>query len=58
MPVGNDLNTGLQLWVNLSKEFKMIPPQYQELKSEDIPSVSKNGVSVKVIAGECMEIKV
>ncbi len=58
MPIGNDLNLGLQLWVNLAKEYKMIPPQYQELKSADVPTATQNGVSVKVIAGECMNIKV
>ena len=36
----------------------MIPPQYQELKSADVPTATHNGVSVKVIAGECMNIKV
>lgn len=28
---------GLQLWVNLKKEFKMVPPDYQELQAKDIP---------------------
>ncbi|KAF9895603.1 hypothetical protein BX616_009281, partial [Lobosporangium transversale] len=28
---------GLQLWVNLSKEYKMCEPQYQELRDEQIP---------------------
>jgi redox-sensitive bicupin YhaK (pirin superfamily) len=42
----------------LAKEEKMIEPQYQELKSSEIPQVSKDGVTVKVIAGESMDIKV
>jgi len=58
MPVGNDLNLGLQQWKNLTKGHKMIPPHYQELKSADVPTATHNGVSVKVIAGECMNIKV
>jgi redox-sensitive bicupin YhaK (pirin superfamily) len=58
MPVGNDICEGLQLWINLSKENKMIPPQYQELKNADIPIATKDGVTVKVIAGESMNIKV
>jgi hypothetical protein len=58
MPIGKDPGHGLQLWVNLSKENKMIEPHYQELKSEDIPIRSKNGVTVKVIAGESMNIRV
>lgn len=48
---------GLQLWVNLKKEFKMVEPSYQELQSEDIPKAQENGVQVKVIAGEAMNIK-
>jgi redox-sensitive bicupin YhaK (pirin superfamily) len=44
MPIGKDTGHALQLWVNLSKENKMIEPYYQELKSKDIPIASKNGV--------------
>ena len=35
----------------------MVPPKYQELKNKDIPRVTKDGVSVLVIAGESMGIK-
>lgn len=41
---------GLQLWVNLRKELKMIPPEYQELKAASIPqstSPTSRGVTVK-----------
>jgi len=48
---------GLQLWVNLKKEFKMVDPSYQELEAKDIPVGETNGVHVKVIAGESMGIK-
>ena len=48
---------GLQLWVNLKKEFKMVEPDYQELQAKDIPSGETDGVKVKVIAGESMGIK-
>ncbi|GAA0138739.1 transcription cofactor [Lithospermum erythrorhizon] len=48
---------GLQLWVNLSSQNKMIEPRYQELKSRDIPEVVKDGVKVRVIAGEAFGIK-
>jgi redox-sensitive bicupin YhaK (pirin superfamily) len=57
MPHGNEPGIGLQLWVNLSKQNKMIPPSYQELKDTQIPRASKNGVHVKIIAGESMGIK-
>ena len=52
MPWGDVESQGLQLWVNLAKKDKMIEPQYQELKSTDIPVKIKDGVTVKVIAGE------
>jgi redox-sensitive bicupin YhaK (pirin superfamily) len=43
---------GLQLWVNLPADQKMMPPRYREVRSGDIPvSREKNGVSVKVISG-------
>ena len=35
----------------------MVEPDYQELTSKDIPVGEQNGVKVKVIAGESMNIK-
>jgi redox-sensitive bicupin YhaK (pirin superfamily) len=58
MPMGSQLSHGLQLWVNLSKEEKMIEPSYQELKSSEIPEVSKDGVTIRIIAGSSMGVKV
>lgn len=58
MPYGDTTSHGLQLWVNLAKKFKMVDPAYQELLSKDIPLVKKDGVQVKVIAGESMGVKV
>lgn len=49
-------NNGLQLWINLSSNDKMIEPNYQELPSENIPSGEKDGVEVRVIAGESMGV--
>jgi len=57
MPVGDITCTGLQLWINLPKEFKMVEPAYQELKHENIPKKTENGVTVTIIAGESMGIK-
>jgi len=47
---------GFQLWVNLPKRDKMMPPRYQEIPAALIPTArSKDGlVSVKVIAGEAL----
>lgn len=58
MPYGPETGHGLQLWVNLRKAEKMIEPKYQELLAKDIPSGTKDGVTVKVIAGEAFGIKV
>ncbi|CAI9778239.1 unnamed protein product [Fraxinus pennsylvanica] len=56
MPAGEGIQRGLQLWINLSSNDKMIEPRYQELQDEDIPRAQKDGVEVKVIAGEAMGI--
>ncbi|KIJ69457.1 hypothetical protein HYDPIDRAFT_79680 [Hydnomerulius pinastri MD-312] len=46
---------GLQLWVDLPKEHKMVEPSYQELGPDSIPVAYPNGpegsISVKVISG-------
>ncbi|XP_052797180.1 pirin-like isoform X3 [Mya arenaria] len=57
MPEGEGLAHGLQLWVNLSRQNKMTKPDYQELLDKDIPRTTKDGVTVKVIAGESLGIK-
>lgn len=54
MPGGQGVQRGLNLWLNLSSKDKMVAPRYQELASHDIPTVEKDGVSVKVIAGEVL----
>ncbi|KAG1756835.1 RmlC-like cupin domain-containing protein [Suillus paluster] len=47
---------GLQLWVDLPKEFKMVEPSYQELGPESIPTAypegEDGGISIKVISGK------
>ena len=58
MPLGTKPMHGLQLWINLGSKDKMCPPAYQELKDADIPRTKKDGVWVKVIAGESLGIKV
>ncbi|CAM9175324.1 unnamed protein product [Discosporangium mesarthrocarpum] len=56
MPYGDEKGHGLQLWVNLRKSHKMCQPAYQELSAEDIPSVTKEGVTAIVIAGEALGV--
>ncbi len=43
---------GFQLWVNLPAAQKMTAPRYQEVTAETIPSVTEEGATVRVVAGE------
>ncbi|KAL7283313.1 hypothetical protein ACG7TL_002742 [Trametes sanguinea] len=47
---------GLQLWIDLPKEYKMVEPSYQELDPEQIPVAYPQGedgpVKIKVISGK------
>ena len=47
---------GFQIWVNLPAKNKMMAPRYQEISAQESPTVEKNGVWARVIAGECMGI--
>ena len=47
---------GFQIWVNLPSKYKMMAPRYQEITANDSPTVEKNGVWARVIAGECMGV--
>jgi len=40
-----------QLWVNLSKEKKMIPPQSQNVSGKNVPVIRTDTAFIKVIAG-------
>ncbi|XP_071725688.1 pirin-like protein [Rutidosis leptorrhynchoides] len=57
MPASHGTQKGLQLWINLSSRDKMIEPKYQEMRSANIAKASKDGVTVKVIAGESLGIR-
>ncbi|WOL02497.1 pirin-like protein [Canna indica] len=57
MPAGEGENKGLQLWINLSSKDKMMQPRYQELQSRDISRVEKDGVDVRIIAGESFGVR-
>jgi len=48
---------GFQLWVNLPAAQKMGDPRYQEVGAATIPSVRKNGASVRLVAGEFDETR-
>lgn len=45
--------TGFQLWVNLPAKLKMTKPRYQEIRSDQIPQVQREGGAViRVITGK------
>ncbi len=50
---------GFQLWVNLPRRDKMLPPRYQDIPAGKIPVVRTpdGSVIVKVIAGEALGAK-
>lgn len=52
MPVASNEDVhGFQLWVNLPNAKKMIPPRYQEVSKDDIPTVEGEGYEARLIAG-------
>ena len=45
---------GIQLWLNLPSEFKMMPAAYQHIESDKIPFIenSDKTIALKIVAGE------
>lgn len=50
---------GFQIWVNLPAKDKMMEPRYQDIPSDDIPTVesSDGKIWAKVVAGEALGAK-
>ena len=48
---------GFQIWVNLPAKDKMMNPRYQDITSNQSPTIDKDGVWARVIAGECLGIE-
>ena len=44
--------SGFQLWVNLPAAQKMTTPRYQEVTTDTIPELTRDGITVRIIAGE------
>ncbi len=42
---------GYQLWLTLAKRDKFLPPRYQHLTDDRMPTVEQDGLTVKIIAG-------
>eukprot|EP00358_Blepharisma_japonicum_P006744 CAMPEP_0202940966 /NCGR_PEP_ID=MMETSP1395-20130829/1091_1 /ASSEMBLY_ACC=CAM_ASM_000871 /TAXON_ID=5961 /ORGANISM="Blepharisma japonicum, Strain Stock R1072" /LENGTH=284 /DNA_ID=CAMNT_0049635785 /DNA_START=74 /DNA_END=925 /DNA_ORIENTATION=- len=51
---GTDSMEGLQLWVNLSREYKMCEPNYQDAGDSEILKAEGDGVRATIIAGTCL----
>ena len=43
---------GFQLWINLPKKLKMVEPAYQDIPSDAIPEIVRDGTTIRVIAGK------
>ncbi len=43
---------GFQLWVNLPAAQKMGQPRYQEVNASAIPTIEKDGATIRLVAGE------
>ena len=48
---------GFQIWVNLPAKDKMMNPRYQDITADQSPTVEKDGVWARVIAGECLGVE-
>lgn len=46
---------GFQFWLNVPREEKFQPPQYQDISSKDILQMNLDGVEVKLLAG-CLRL--
>ena len=63
MPSANILRNGgrvhgFQLWVNLPRKDKRVPPPYQEISADSIPEATSddNRAKVRVIAGQALGV--
>ena len=52
MPQKTTRMLGAQLWLNLPASDKMVPPAYGDIKSKDIPEITKDEAIVRIVAGE------
>lgn len=43
---------GMQLWTTLPRDKKLMAPRYQRIDANDIPTINRDGVTVRVVAGD------
>ncbi|KRX04460.1 RmlC-like cupin domain [Pseudocohnilembus persalinus] len=48
----DEITKGFQLWLNLDKKHKYEEAGYQEYRADQLPLVQKDGIKIKLIAGE------
>ncbi len=51
MPDSNGHTSGIQLWINLPKRLKTMPPAYQQREGNALPETQEGGVTVRTIVG-------
>ena len=52
MPKEANRMLGLQLWINLPRVNKMVPPAYWDIKAKDILELKKTDQTIRIISGE------
>ncbi len=52
MPGAEGATSGIQLWINLPRRLKDLPPDYQQVESNEFPEHAIENGSVRVIVGE------
>ena len=45
-----------QIWINLPARNKMDVPRYQDIPAERVPGLERDGVSIKVLAGNAFDL--
>jgi quercetin 2,3-dioxygenase len=43
---------GFQIWLNMTAANRLVPPRPETLEAADVPVVSKDGVELRILAGE------
>ena len=43
---------GIQLWINLARSMKSLPPAYSQVEADEIPEVTESGVTIRTIVGD------